>query len=497
MTVEAQYEAILAAATHAIIAIDLKGSITEFNSAAEELFGYSRDEIQGQNISKLMAAPYKELHDGYIERYRRTGEARIIGLGREVEGRRKDGRLFPIELTVGEIKKHGLSGFVGLIRDISPQREIEEKLQQREEELEITLNRAPMAIATCDLDGDLRSANAACCRLFQASEGALCNGNLLNCVVERDRPAFRRALASLAKSETDDCQISLQFNSHADHVIHADVFMAVVHTLDNTPLFILVEFINRTAEIEAAREVAVHREQLAQVGRLGLLGEMATAIAHEINQPLTAVATYAQATRRLLENNGCERELVINTLEKITQQTSRAGAVINRIRQFTRTAPVEPTAVDTRQMLDELRELAEVDLRHAGLQLRLDVESNIGRVRGDIVQLQQVLLNLVRNAADAMRESRQGDEVRVTAEKKGRDWVRIVVDDSGPGMPPDVEKRLFEPFVSTKKDGFGLGLSICKSLIDSHGGEIEYQKSPILGGTRFTILLPVAHAPSE
>lgn len=497
MTAEARFEAILAAATDAIVVIDLDGLITEFNPAAEKLFGYPVSEVRGQNVSLLMGAPYKAAHDGYIQRYRDTGEARIIGQGREVEGRRKDGTIFPLELAVGEIQQHGLTGFVGLIRDLSPQREMEEKLQQREEELEITLNRAPMAIATCDLDGSLRSANAACCRLFQASEGALCNANLINCVTERDQPAFQQALEILARGDTDECQLSVQFNSHAETIIHAEIFMAVVHALDNSPLFVLVEFINRTAEVEAAREVAVHREQLAQVGRLGLLGEMATAIAHEINQPLTAVATYAQATRRLLENNGCDRELVLSTLEKITQQTSRAGAVINRIRQFTRTAPVEPTAVDTHQLLEELRELAEVDLRHAGLRLQLHVEDNIGKVRGDIVQLQQVFLNLVRNAADAMRSSRQGDEVRISAERNGNDWIRFNIDDSGPGLPPEVEKKLFEPFVTTKKDGFGLGLSICKSLIDSHGGEIISSKSPILGGTRFTILLPVAHAPSE
>lgn len=495
--VQARYRAILAAATEAVIVIDLQGVVQEFNTAAETMFGYATEQVLGHNINMLMAEPYHSAHDRYLQRYQQTGEARIIGIGREVEGRRQDGSLFPMDLAVGEIRENGLTGFVGLIRDISHDREIEEALTQREAELQLTLDRAPMAIATCALDGSMRSANAACCRLFEASESALENSRIQDCLAPADRPAHERVFQKLARGEIDEHQMSLQFSSHADKRLYIDLFQALVRHRDGTPHFILAEFINRTAEIEAEHEAAAHREQLAQVGRLGLLGEMAAGIAHEINQPLTAVAVYAQAVQRMAQREDCEREVVVETLEKISRQIERASSVIARIRQFTRSTSLSVEAVVPAELLRDIRVLAEVDLRRNGLRLDVDIAENLARVRGDMVQLQQVLLNLIRNAADAMGEKRQGDVIIVTAQDQGQGWVRITVDDSGPGISAEMAEHLFDPFYSSKPDGFGLGLSICKSLIDGHGGEIQHGASPLLGGTRFTLLLPTIDAPAE
>lgn len=493
--VQARYRAILAAATEAIIVIDLKGRVQEFNTAAEVMFGYDAEEVLGNNVSMLMGQPYHDAHDGYLERYQNTGEARIIGIGREVEGKRRDGSIFPMELAVGEIRENGLTGFIGLIRDISQHRAMEDTLSQREAELQLTLDRAPMAIATCGLDGSIRSANASCCRLFEASEVALGKSYLQDCIAPADKAAHAEVFQKLARGDIDEHQMSVQFSSHSDKLLHIDLFEALVRTRDGKPHFILAEFINRTAEIQAEHEAAAHREQLAQVGRLGLLGEMAAGIAHEINQPLTAIATYAQAVSRMAQREDCKREMVIETLEKISRQTERASAVISRIRQFTRSTSITSEPVDCAELLNDLRVLAEVDLRRHGLRLQVEVAADLPAVRGDMVQLQQVLLNLIRNASDAMATNRGGDVIALSAEPHGKDWVRITVDDSGPGISEKMAEHLFEPFYSSKPDGFGLGLSICKSLVDGHGGEIQHDRSPLLGGTRFTLLLPTIDAP--
>ncbi len=495
--VEARFRAILAAATDAIIVIDLHGRVQEFNAAAATMFGYEPHEVMGQNVSMLMGEPYHAAHDGYLQRYRDTGEARIIGIGREVEGRRRDGSLFPMELSVGEIREHNLTGFVGLIRDISQRREMEDVLTQREAELQLTLDRAPMAIATCDLDGTIRSANAACCRLFEASEMLLRNTQLQDRLIPTDRAIHAEVLQQLAAGEIDEHQLSVQCLSQTDSRLHVDLFQALVRDRHGEPQMILAEFINRTAEIEAEHDAALHRDRLAQVGRLGLLGEMAAGIAHEINQPLTAIATYAQAIQRMAQREDCKRELVIETLEKISRQIDRAGTVIGRIRQFTRTASTPSGTVDPTELLIDLKVLAEVDLRRHDLNLQLDIPPLLPTIRGDLVQLQQVLLNLIRNAADAMGEQRSGDVILLTAQAHGQDWLRITVDDSGPGISQEMAEHLFEPFFSSKPDGFGLGLSICKSLIDGHGGEIQQGTSPLLGGTRFTLLLPTFDAPNH
>ncbi len=492
--VQARYRAILQAATEAVIVIDLEGRIQEYNAAAEAMFGYTAADTLGQNVSMLMGEPYQSAHDGYLQRYRETGEARIIGIGREVEGRRQDGSTFPMELAVGEIREDGLTGFVGLIRDISRRRAIEDTLTQREAELQLTLDRAPMAIASCTLDGHIRSANASCCRLFEASESVLGTSRLEDCIAPADRAEHAAAFQRLARGELDEHQMSVQFSSHSGKLLHIDLFEALVRTRTGEPQFILAEFINRTAEIEAAHQVAAHREQLAQVGRLGLLGEMAAGIAHEINQPLTAVAAYAQAASRMAQREDCEREVVISTLDKISRQIERASTVISRIRQFTRSTSPTNTPIAPGELLNDLRVLAEVDVRRNGLRLQLDVAAELPMIRGDVVQLQQVLLNLIRNAADAMATQRSGDEIALSAHPRGQDWICITVEDSGPGIAADMAEHLFEPFYSSKSDGFGLGLSICKSLIDGHGGQIQHDTSPRLGGTRFTLLLPTSHA---
>lgn len=495
--VQARYRAILEAATEAVIVIDLEGRIQEYNTAAEAMFGYRAEETLGRNVSMLMGAPYQAAHDGYLQHYRDTGEARIIGIGREVEGRRHDGSIFPMELAVGEIREDGLTGFVGLIRDISRRRAMEDTLTQREAELQLTLDRAPMAIATCALDGHIRSANTACCRLFEASEGALRTARLADCIAAADRTRHADVFQRLASGDIDEHQMSVQFSSHSGKLLHIDLFEALVRTRTGEPQFILAEFINRTAEVEAANQAAAHREQLAQVGRLGLLGEMAAGIAHEINQPLTAVAAYAQAVSRMAQRDDCDRDMVVGTLDKISRQIERASAVISRIRQFTRSTAITTAPIAPAELLNDLRLLAEVDLRRSGLRLQLAVAPDLPLIRGDVVQLQQVLLNLIRNAADAMAEQRNGDEIVLCAQARGQDWVCITVEDSGPGISADMAEHLFDPFYSSKPDGFGLGLSICKSLVDGHGGEIQHDTSPRLGGTRFTLLLPASHAPNR
>jgi len=370
---ESRFNALLDAAVDAIILIDPHGHVTRFNPAAERMFGYREDEVVGHNVSMLMPEPYRSQHDGYIHRYASTGQRRIIGIGREVEARRKDGTTFPIDLSVGE---------------------------------------------------------------FRSGDGA------------------HRRRAEDAATE------------------HG--FVGIIRDL--------------TERKAQTREAEGLRSRLTHVGRLGTLGEMVSGIAHEVNQPLTAIANYASACRRMAQAGTLSGEELTSTLEKIGAQAERAGQVIRGLRALVRRHDEIREPLDCNRLIRDVSKLVEFEARAAGYRLVLDLAEPLPAVSGDAVQIQQVVLNLIRNGLDAMLERAHGDSI-VIETLAANGFVEIRVTDSGPGIPPAALERLFEPFFTTKAQGIGLGLSICKSIVTAHRGELTVQAAPERGA-RFRVRLP-------
>lgn len=365
-TASAQLKALLDAAVDAIVLIDGQGLIQGFNRAAERMFGYRAEEVLGENVSLLMPEPYRHEHDDYIARYRRTGEARIIGIGREVTARLRDGSQIPIELSVGEIADdHGPARFVGFVRDISARRQAEE-------------------------------------------------------------------------------------------------------------------------------EAAAHRESLAHMARLGTIAEMGTGIAHEINQPLSAISAYARASQRLLAGETPDLEAARRALGHIAGQAHRASEILQHLRGMVRRRTSERELVSPEALLDDLKPLAEVDARQYELDIEWRIAPDLPRVRVDPVQIQQVLVNLFHNAAQAMDEQR-GDDNRIVIGARPLDAheLELSVRDHGPGLAESDTDRLMEPFVTSKSDGLGMGLGICRSIVSAHGGVLSLRNAGATGAiAAFT--LPVA-----
>ncbi len=359
---EARYDALLDAAVDAIIQIDANGHIERFNHAAERIFGYRFDEVKGQNVKMLMPQPYQGEHDGYIKHYVDTGQARIIGIGREVKGLHKDGHTFPIELSVGDVQEGDHKIFVGIIRDISERKLVE-------------------------------------------------------------------------------------------------------------------------------KEAAELRESLAHVARVGSMGEMASGLAHELNQPLTAIASYARASKRMLEQPGATPAQYAQTLEKIADQAERAGEIIRRLRGFLRRSGGPREAQDCNAIIRELLTLLEIDFREHPFRLRLELGKLLPMVAADRIQLQQVLLNLVRNAIDAMSEFSSGNEI-VISSSADEDNIMISISDCGPGISEDKADLIFEPFFTTKCNGMGIGLALCKTIMRAHGGDLTATNNPE-GGACFMLRLPI------
>jgi two-component system, LuxR family, sensor kinase FixL len=360
---EAHLNSILQTVPDAMIVISEQGVIQSFSNAAERLFGYSAAEVINSNVKRLMPNPYRDQHDGYLNRYLTTGEKRIIGIGRVVVAERKDGSTFPIELAIGEMNSNGRRFFTGFIRDLSERQQTEARLQELQSEL-----------------------------------------------------------------------------------IH--------------------------------------------ISRLSAMGEMASALAHELNQPLSAIANYMTGSRRLLEGQTGEvARMVGNAMDKAAEQSLRAGQIIRRLRDFVARGESDKRVESLKKLVEEAAALALVGVKEHGIRVTFRIDPSIDRVIVDRVQIQQVILNLVRNAIESMEGLGRRDLV-IATEPTEDNMVSVSIADTGTGLAPDILSKLFEPFVSTKPHGMGVGLSISRTIVEAHGGTISAQENAG-GGTVFRFTLRV------
>jgi len=341
------------------------GTIVSFNAAAMRQFGYAESEVAGHNLRMLMPEPYRREHDGYLERYLKTGEKRIIGVDRAVVGRRKDGSTFPMKLAVGEMYSGGQLFFTGFIRDLT----------------------------------------------------------------EREETAAR------------------------------------------------------LEEIQG---------ELARLARLNEMGEMASTLAHELNQPLSAIANYVHGCSRMLRDmDGPVALRMREALEEAASQSLRAGQIIKHLREFVTKGGTQKEPENVRHLVEEAAALALIGSRETGVQTVFHFAAGAEMVLVDHIQIQQVLTNLMRNAIEAMRDQ-PIRELTVRTTLEGADEIAVLVEDTGPGISEDIAAQLFKPFVTTKPGGMGVGLSISKRIVEAHGGQMTVS-SNVAGGATFRFTLPAYH----
>ena len=361
---EAHLRSILDTVPEAMVVIDEAGLIHSFSAAAERLFGYAAGAVVGQNVRILMPEPMRGEHDAYLDRYRRTGERRIIGQNRIVTGRRRDGTTFPMKLAVGEMRSGEQVFFTGFIADLTEHQRTQARLHELQSEL-----------------------------------------------------------------------------------IH--------------------------------------------VSRLSEMGEMAATLAHELNQPLGAISNYARGCKRLLARAGPEAIAeTMEVLDKAAEQALRAGQIIRRLRAFVARGETEKRVEPVARLVEEAAALALVGAHEQGVTAHVALDPRAGSVLADRVQVQQVLVNLMRNAREAMQQAPRR-ELTVEARPRGRTTVEVVVSDTGPGIADEVADRLFQPFVTTKASGMGVGLSICRTIVEAHGGRLTVERNGDDGAT-FRMSLPTA-----
>ncbi|HMM77064.1 MAG TPA: PAS domain S-box protein [Gammaproteobacteria bacterium] len=489
---EARYEGLIRAAVDGVILIDQRGLIEVFNPAAERIFGYAAADVRGCSITMLMPEADAARHDGHMETYHKTGVRHIIGIGRELLGRRRNGEVFPMDLSVGEVASSEGRKYVGFVRDLTQRKRMENIIRAREDELREVVDNVPIGIFTAELPGIIQAGNPALRRLLKYEASELAGMSFIHLLSGDDYRQLTSMVTDLTHGVGSERVAELRMRRRDDVVLDVSLHIGLVARADSTPLIVGM-VIDRTEKVRSEEVARQAREHLAHVGRLTTLGEMASAIAHEINQPLTAIANHAQAARRLLSTPDVDIETVKEACTQIAEQALRAGQVVRRIRAFVTKRESHKEMANLNEIVRSVLELAAGDAREAGVRIELRLESPPPTVLVDSVQIQQVCLNLIRNAIDAMRETPRAAR-RLEIEGRVQDGQHLVsFDDRGPGVADLARDRLFHPFFTTKPDGMGMGLSISQSIVAAHGGALKYETNRH-GGARFVIALPIVEA---
>lgn len=487
-------QAIVDTAVDGIMIIDAHGMVQVYNPACERLFGFSRAEVLGRNVSMLMPEPDRSGHDGYLAAYRRTGHKKIIGIGRDVTGRRKDGTTFPFRLSVGEYRNGEKSFFVGIVHDISDRVASEAQLRRSEAHLRSIIDAAPDAVIVIDERGIIESFSPSAERLF-----GYCSAEITNTNVSRLMPSPYR--------EMHDSYLERYLRTGERRIIGIGR-VVVGQRKDGTtfPMELAVGELNsdgrrrftgfvRDLTERQSREKRLQelQNELLHVARLSEMGQMASALAHELNQPLAAISNYLQACQRFAENPAALPRMR-EVLQKAAGQTARAGQIIRRLRQFIEKGETDRAPESLTKTVEEAAALAFVGAKEAGIKTNFTLAPKLPPVWIDKIQIQQVIVNLVRNSIEAMAQSETRELLVRTGTEEG--FGIVMISDTGPGLPVEVAEQLFKPFVTTKDKGMGLGLSISKAIIEAHGGRI-WADPRSEGGLTFSFTIPFAPERSD
>lgn len=381
---------------------------------------------------------------------------------------------------------------------------LRDELQARNRALqidkELILNAMGEGIYGLDAHGRVRFANPAATRIGGYSEDDLRGREFIATLVEEADVELRQQLHD-AIVFGESLRLPLVQLRRADgELVPVDLSLSPTWERDQLTGAVVVfrdisADLARQAELEQARrKLEEQRDQLAQFLRLSTMGEMAAGIAHELNQPLTAVTNYAQVANRLIKAENLDRETLAETLDKIDRQALRASEVLRRIRGFIRKHASGRERVDLELLLNETQQLALLDGNQRHLPINLELEENLPDVMVDPIAVQQVALNLIRNALEAQQEQPPERQfLGLQARRIDDRTVEVRVVDRGPGLAPEMAQNLFTPFMTTKATGMGIGLTLCQSIIQSQGGQIGYLPNPE-GGSIFYFTLPVAEA---
>ncbi len=470
----------------ALFLLNDDGRVTLWNQAAERLTGWSELEVLGQTTEFLLLS--KDRNDGLLDR--QLDAARREGFFRDRGWRvRKDGTRLRAEVTISRIEGDDLlpSGFGQILRDVTS-----EELQTRSLEANAVLLRSiletiPDALVVIDIDGRILMFSKAAEAMFGYAGSEVLGLDVSILMPERDREGHDTQLSHYRL--TGEKRLIGKRRRLIGRRKDGTEFP---HTLQLAEAFgggrrMIAGFVHDlTAEEASAAQLEQVQRELAHIARLHEMGTLATTIAHELNQPLMAVANIVQTAADILsKGDPPNRKVLAEALTEAGRESIRAGEILRRLRLFLSRGDLEKTLEDPCKLAEDAIYFEAAAARYRNVACKVDCQPEIQKILVDRVQIQQVILNLVKNAIQSVGANGKVT-VAITAE---RDHLRFTVSDTGTGVPLDRVGRLFIPFSTTKTDGMGLGLPICRSIIEAHGGSIWYDP-PNGGGAAFVFTLP-------
>jgi PAS domain S-box-containing protein len=483
--------AVVECAADGVILIDANGSVLMFNAACEKLFKYSAGEVIGQNVKMLMPGPYRGEHDRYLENFHRTGERKIIGIGREVFGQRKDGTTFPMDLAVGEARQDDGSIFVGIIHDLTERERVERALRESAARLRAVVETAVDGIILIDARGRILMFNPACEKLFQYRADEIIHENVKVLMpssyrVEHDgyirnflETGARKIIGigrEVVGQRKDGSTFPMDLSVGEAKQDGEAVFVGIIHDLTGR---------KRT------------EEQLVQAQKMETVGQLSGGIAHDFNNLLTVIVGNAEFLSEKLKARQDLKQLA----DDIGRAGDRGAELTQRLLAFSRRQILRPADIECNDLLDTMHKLLRRTLRE-DIEIKTDFDPDIPSAFADPAQLESAVLNIALNAQDAMPA---GGRLTISTANASLDdhyrslhpevlpgeYVLVSITDDGEGMPKEVIERVFEPFFTTKEvgKGSGLGLSMVYGFVKQSNGHVSIYSEPGLG-TTIRIYLP-------
>ena len=483
--------AVVDTAVDGVILIDVTGRVLMFNPACETLFGYSADEAKGQNVKMLMPSRYRDEHDRYLDSYHHTGVKKIIGIGREVTGQRKDGSTFPMGLSVGEAKLDGKSIFVGIIHDLSERERADREIRETAARMKALVETAVDGVIMIDAAGRVQMFNPACEKLFGYASAEVIGQNVKMLMPppyrgEHDRylenfhRTGERKIIGIGREVTgqrkDGSTFPMNLSVGEAKQEGESVFVGIIHDLTD----------RKHTE-----------EQLVQAQKMEAVGQLSGGIAHDFNNLLTVIVGNAEFLSDELKSRLDLQRLA----DTIVQAGERGAELTQRLLAYGRRQTLNPVEIDCNELVTGMRKLMQRTLSEE-IEIRVSLDAELARAYADAGQLENAILNLAINAKDAMPG---GGTISIMTANMNLDeryaeqhpevhpghYVMIAVTDDGHGMPKDVLDHVFEPFFTTKEvgKGSGLGLSMVYGFVKQSNGHVAIYSEPELG-TTVRIYLP-------
>lgn len=481
--------AITDTAPDAIILMDAEGRISSWNIKATEIFGYTRAEAIGKNLHQLLAPDrFLPMQEKNMKQFQESGTGAAIGKTLQLSAKHRDGREFPIELSLSSIKLQGKWNGIGIVRDITEKCIIEKKLEEDLRFRSTLLNVVPIPVFVKDRDGRYLSCNKAFEKFMGKTEEELLEKTFSESWLsdvpinysEKDKE-----LLSTGVSQAFDSVFTMPNGEIREITLHKDI----INDTQGNIVGIVGAIVDMTEERKSNRERTRIHAQLIHSEKLASIGTLAAGVAHEINNPLTIIKGNTTFIRDTAGNcPQCIEHQKI--LDKLDTAVDRVAAIVNSLRTFARADGDVIENVDLHKVIQDTLGLCEVIYRKANVMIELDLKCTRSMVRGNTGKFHQILLNLLSNSKDATEGREGGGIIRISTRNEGS-YAVLQVTDNGCGIDKKNMKYIFDPFFTTKPQGkgTGLGLSITHSIIESFGGTIDIDSKPG-SGTTVTIRFP-------